>query len=98
LPVLAVDRREHALVSESASRPTRDVPIRDETIRLGQLLKLANLASSGSEAHRLLEAEEVHVNGETETRRGRMLRVGDLVTVSGAEVRVISQASASVDE
>ena len=48
-----------------------DVAIRDESIRLGQFLKLANLIESGAEAKPLVAAGEVRVNGETETRRGR---------------------------
>ncbi len=56
-----------------------DVPIRDESIRLGQFLKLANLVEHGSEAKTLLAAGLVRVNGEPETRRGRQLVVGDVV-------------------
>jgi len=66
----------------------RDVQIRDETIRLGQLLKLAGLAGSGAEARALVQDGAVHVNGEVETRRGRQLRRGDLVAAAGETVRV----------
>ncbi|MGN6187731.1 MAG: RNA-binding S4 domain-containing protein [Conexibacter sp.] len=66
----------------------RDVPIRDETIRLGQLLKLAGLADSGVDAKDLLAAGEVRVNGEPEERRGRQLRRGDVVDAVGERVRV----------
>jgi len=48
-----------------------DVPITGEPIRLGQFLKLAGLAEDGSHAKDLIDAEEVTVNGEVETRRGR---------------------------
>ncbi len=65
-----------------------DVPIRDESIRLGQFLKLANLIDSGSEARPLLAAGEVRVNGEVETRRGRQLREGDVVELGGQAARV----------
>ena len=65
-----------------------DVPIRDESIRLGQFLKLANLVDSGSDAKPLLMNGAVLVNGEVETRRGRQLRVGDVVVVGGAGARV----------
>jgi hypothetical protein len=44
-----------------------DVPIRDESIRLGQFLKLANLVDSGSDAKPLLMNGAVQVNGEVET-------------------------------
>ncbi len=65
-----------------------DVPIRDESIRLGQFLKLANLVDSGSDAKPLLMNGAVQVNGEVETRRGRQLRVGDVVGVGGVGARV----------
>lgn len=66
----------------------RDISIRDETIRLGQLLKLAGLADSGGEAKELLAAAAVSVNGEPEERRGRQLRSGDVVRVGDEQVRV----------
>lgn len=66
----------------------REVPIRDETIRLGQLLKLAGAADSGADAKELLAAGAVRVNGEHEERRGRQLRRGDVVAVGGEQLRV----------
>ncbi|MDQ3675421.1 MAG: RNA-binding S4 domain-containing protein [Actinomycetota bacterium] len=67
----------------------RDVAIREESIRLGQLLKLAGLADSGAEARALVQDGAVSVNGEIETRRGRQLRPGDLVNASREAVRVV---------
>ncbi|NMR20594.1 RNA-binding S4 domain-containing protein [Cellulomonas fimi] len=55
------------------------VQISDDTIRLGQFLKLAGLADSGAHARELLEDGAVRVNGEDEARRGRQLRRGDRV-------------------
>jgi ribosome-associated protein len=66
----------------------QDIPIRDDTIRLGQLLKLAGLADSGGEAKELLAEGAVSVNGEREERRGRQLARGDVVAVAGDELRV----------
>ncbi len=66
----------------------RAVEIREESIRLGQFLKLADLVDSGSEAKPLLEQGLVTVNGEVETRRGRRLRHGDVVAVGAARCRV----------
>ncbi|MCB7137799.1 RNA-binding S4 domain-containing protein [Cellulosimicrobium marinum] len=57
------------------------VEISDDVIRLGQFLKLAGLAESGAEARELVAEGEVRVNGEIDTRRGRQLRRGDVVTV-----------------
>jgi len=67
----------------------RDISIRDETIRLGQLLKLAGLAGSGADARALVQEGAVRVDGEVETRRGRQLRRGALVEVGGDAVRVV---------
>jgi ribosome-associated protein len=66
----------------------RDVPIRDESIRLGQFLKLADLIDNGADAKPLLMRGEVSVNGEVETRRGRQLAKGDVVTLGEESVRV----------
>jgi ribosome-associated protein len=66
-----------------------DVPIRDESIRLGQFLKLANLIDSGSDAKELMIQGLVSVNGEVETRRGRQLVQGDVVSLGAAEARVV---------
>jgi ribosome-associated protein len=67
---------------------TREVAIRGDTIRLGQLLKLAGLAASGSEAKLVLESERVSVNGQRDTRRGRKLHPGDVVRVGEQELRL----------
>jgi ribosome-associated protein len=66
----------------------REVRIRDDTIRLGQALKLAGIAGSGGDARALIEEGAVRVNGEVETRRGRQLLRGDQVTVGGETVRI----------
>jgi ribosome-associated protein len=66
----------------------REVAIRGDTIRLGQLLKLAGLVGGGGEAKDVIAAGDVRVNGEVETRRGRQLHPGDEVAASGETVRV----------
>lgn len=69
-------------------REVRVVEIRDEVIRLGQFLKLADLVDTGADAKPLIAEGRVKVNGEVDTRRGRQLRSGDVVEVGGVEVRV----------
>jgi ribosome-associated protein len=66
----------------------QDIQIRGDMIRLGQLLKLADLAGSGADARDLLLESGVTVNGETELRRGRQLHRGDVVSVGEHAVRV----------
>ena len=66
----------------------RQVEIREGTIRLGQFLKLADLVEVGSEVKELLESGEVEVNGEPETRRGRQLVAGDVVSVGDVDLRL----------
>jgi ribosome-associated protein len=66
----------------------REVPIREEKIRLGQFLKLADLVDAGADAKPLLMRGEVFVNGELETRRGRQLVRGDVVSLGGEAARV----------
>jgi ribosome-associated protein len=70
-------------------RTTRRIPIRGDMIRLGQLLKLADIADSGGEARDLLENEDVRVNGERETRRGRQLHPGDVIAVTDTVLEIV---------
>ncbi|MEA2250070.1 MAG: ribosome-associated protein [Solirubrobacteraceae bacterium] len=69
--------------------PVRDIEIRGDMIRLGQLLKLSGLADTGGDARALVAQGEVAVNGEVETRRGRQLHRGDVVAVGDEAVRVV---------
>ena len=70
-----------------------DVSIRDESIRLGQFLKLANLVESGAEAKPVIAGGLVRVNGEVESRRGRQLRLGDVVELAGQSARVADESA-----
>ena len=55
---------------------------------LGQALKVASLVGSGGEAKVLIQAGEILVNGEVETRRGRKLQEGDVVEVGDERLEV----------
>ncbi|HEX8080196.1 MAG TPA: RNA-binding S4 domain-containing protein [Jatrophihabitans sp.] len=59
-----------------------------EPIRLGQFLKLADAVELGSDVKLLLGEGSVRVNGEVETRRGRQLSPGDVVSVRGEQLVV----------
>jgi ribosome-associated protein len=65
-----------------------EVPIRDDSIRLGQFLQLANLIDTGSDAKMAIAEGRVTVNDEVETRRGRQLHHGDTVAFGGQTARV----------
>lgn len=62
--------------------------ITTEYIKLQDLLKFANLVSTGGEAKIVILEEEVTVNGETCTQRGKKIRPGDVVAYRGHELTV----------
>ena len=66
------------------------IQIQTETIRLSQLLKLANVVQDGVEAKLRIANKEVRVNGEVEIRRGRKLRGGDRIEFDGEIYEVAS--------
>ena len=70
-----------------------EVTLRNDVIRLGQLLKLVDLVEAGSDVKALLARGVVMVNGEVETRRGRQLVAGDLVSALGVDVQVVGDVN-----
>jgi ribosome-associated protein YbcJ (S4-like RNA binding protein) len=64
----------------------RPVEIRDATIRLGQLLKLAALVPDGAMARMVVENGEVTVDGATVVRRGTQVSPGQVVGYAGQQV------------
>ena len=83
--------RKKKTADEAVGPQIQDVPIRDEVIRLGQFLKLANLVEHGAQAKDVIAAGSVLVNGEVDTRRGRQLRAGDLVELGGQVARPVPE-------
>ena len=59
------------------------IAITTEFIKLQDLMKFANMVSSGGEAKILIQAGEVSVTGEPCLQRGRKLRPGDMVSFRG---------------
>ncbi|MDQ2672262.1 MAG: RNA-binding S4 domain-containing protein [Actinomycetota bacterium] len=55
---------------------------------LGRALKAAGLVGTGGEAKVLIQAGEVSVNGEVETRRGRTLQEGDVIEVGDERLEI----------
>jgi ribosome-associated protein len=68
----------------------REVKIRGEMIRLGQLLKVAGLIDAGGQAATFLATTPVLVNDEPEQRRGRQLRGGDAVRIGDELLRIVT--------
>ncbi len=66
-----------------------ELKLKGEYITLGQLLKAEGLVEDGVEAKERIQAGEAMVNGEVDTRRGRKLRDGDIVTFDHAEIKVV---------
>ncbi len=66
-----------------------DIKLREEYIKLGQALKAAGLVSDGVEAKIEITEGNVLVNGETDTRRGRKLYSGDVVSFNGEEIKIV---------
>ena len=66
----------------------------DEFITLQALFKELGIIQSGGAIKAFLLENQVEVNGEVETRRGRKLRVGDTIEVIGEkEIITITQPS-----
>ncbi|MCE1198907.1 MAG: RNA-binding S4 domain-containing protein [Marinilabiliales bacterium] len=57
-----------------------------EFIELIKLLKLLRIAASGGEAKMMVEAGEVTLNGQPESRKRAKLRAGDVVRIFGKQI------------
>ena len=79
---------------DTLRRVEREVPIRGDMIRLGQLLKLTGTVGGGGELKEFLTTERILVNGESEARRGRQLHPGDVVEVGAERIRLVAGTSA----
>lgn len=64
------------------------IKIKDEFIKLGQAMKLANLVEDGVEAKLVIQDGLVTVNGEVDTRRGRKLYPGNVFVYDGQKIKV----------
>ena len=62
--------------------------LRDEFIKLGQALKAAAFVDSGVEAKEVIQEGLVLVNGEVDTRRGRKLYEGDVVSFENQTIKI----------
>lgn len=67
----------------------KEIKLREEFIKLGQALKAADLVQDGVEAKFVIQDGLVEVNGEVDTRRGRKLYDGDMVSFDGETIKII---------
>lgn len=66
-----------------------NIEIESDYIKLDQLLKLADIASTGGHAKFLIGEGLVKVNGEIETRRGKKLRKGDFIEIENEKINLV---------
>ena len=78
-------------VTKKLSDAPIEIPIHTEFIKLQDFLKFANAIESGGMAKNFIVNEEVEVNGEVCTQRGKKLRPGDVVTFLGNRWRVAGE-------
>ena len=64
------------------------INLREDFIKLGQALKAAGLVESGVEAKEVIQNGLVLVNGEIDTRRGRKLYEGDIVSFENQTIKI----------
>ena len=64
------------------------IVLREEFIKLGQALKAVGFVEDGVEAKIEITEGNVLVNGEVDTRRGRNLYAGDIVSFKGKEIEI----------
>ena len=64
------------------------IKIKDEFIKLGQLLKLAGFCDSGVDAKFVIQDGLVKVNGKVETQRGKKLVGGEIVEFEGNKLLI----------
>ena len=63
--------------------------LKDEYIKLGQLLKAAGLVGSGVDAKIVIQDGLVKVDGQVDTRRGRKIYEGMIVEFQGQQVKAV---------
>lgn len=71
------------------NKQIEEIEIHTEFIKLDQLLKFSGIAETGGMAKDMVLCEEVSVNGEICTMRGKKIRKGDVVTLDGIELKIV---------
>ena len=71
------------------NKKTTEIKITSEFITLGQFIKFVDIIHSGGEAKSYLKTANVTINGESDNRRGRKLRVNDVVEIEDKVFKII---------
>lgn len=66
----------------------REFVLKDEHVRLCDLLKLAGIVDSGGQGKHLVAAGEVTVDGRPESRKTAKIRAGQTVSCHGISITV----------
>ena len=68
----------------------QELAITTEFIKLQDAMKFANIVMSGGEAKTLIQEEQVLVNGEVCTMRGKKLRDGDVFSFQNLSFKIVN--------
>lgn len=71
------------------NKKTVEIKITSEFITLGQFIKYVDIIHSGGEAKSYLKTANVVINGEPDNRRGRKLRVNDVIEIENKVFKII---------
>lgn len=66
-----------------------DILINTEYIKMDQFLKLSDIIGSGGEARNFIRDNRILVNDEPESRRGKKLRIGDIIKINNIEYQIV---------
>ncbi len=67
----------------------KEIKLRDEYIKLGQVLKAMGLVETGVEAKVVIQDGLVKVNGQVDTQRGKKLYEGDIVIYKDSQIKIV---------
>lgn len=64
------------------------IHLKDDFIKLGQVLKATGLVESGVDAKFIIQDGLVKVNGHVELQRGKKIYNGDIVEYKGNQIKI----------
>jgi len=88
MPPAMIQTRQTNQPRLRADMKTIPIQLKDESIRLCDLLKLAGIANSGGQGKHLVAAGEVAVDGQPESRKTAKIRAGQTVQCRGISIAV----------